>query len=86
MMRFKAPTTRSLTPPGRWTVPPHMRGLACQACGKFFQDGESHGEMDWATGEIACAFRTVRVYRQSLAVRLTTITTRCTVDTSRIPG
>jgi hypothetical protein len=53
MMRFKAPTTRSLTPPGRWTVPPHMRGLACQACGTFFQDGESHGEMDWATGEIA---------------------------------
>lgn len=66
-LRFKPRTTihRSAFP-DRWIVPPHLRGLACQACGHFFQDGESHGELDLTTGEITCTWRLVRFHRQPM--------------------
>lgn len=52
-----------------WRVPPHLRGKACQLCGYFFQDGEVHGELDFATGELTCQTKTLRVTnRPSLAL------------------
>lgn len=68
--RFKAQTTRTRQAPDAiWRVPLHLRGLACQACGYFFQDGESHGELDLGTGELTCQTRTLRVTnRRSLAL------------------
>lgn len=70
MRRMKPQTRVSRTPPPqRWAVPPHLRGLACQACGCFFQDGESHGELDLVTGELTCQTRTLRITnRPSLAL------------------
>lgn len=59
-MRPQARIART-PPPDRWVVPPHLRGLACQACGYFFQDGESHGELDLLTGELTCQTRTLRI-------------------------
>lgn len=51
----------------RWVVPLHLRGLACQACGYFFQDGESHGVLDLATGEVTCRTRTVAMFAKGTA-------------------
>lgn len=59
--RFKLRTTISRQAPGRWCVPPHLRGLACQVCGYFFQDGETHGELNLETGELTCKARTLKV-------------------------
>lgn len=67
---MRGQVTRSATRPSDvWAVPSHMRGLACQACGHFFQDGESHGELDLVTGEIICKSRVLQVTnRPSLAL------------------
>lgn len=63
-LRFRPRTTVHHAPlPQRWVVPPQLRGLACQACGFFFQDGERHGEVDLATGEVTCQTKTVRLFR-----------------------
>lgn len=64
-------TTVSRQAPTRWLVPPHLRGLACQVCGYFFQDGEEHGELNLETGGLTCRARTLRITnRPSLALRL----------------
>lgn len=52
-------TTRAT--PGLWRVPRHLQGLACQQCGYFFQDGETHGEIDFTTGETTCRARMLQV-------------------------
>lgn len=60
MPRLQPQTTGHRSPfPQRWDVPPHLRGLACQACGCFFQDGESHGEVDLDTGVVICQTRVI---------------------------
>jgi hypothetical protein len=52
-----------------WLVPPHLRGYACQVCGHFFQDGETHGELDLTTGELTCKSRVLTITnRPSLAL------------------
>ena len=58
---------RSQPFPARWVVPRHLRGLACQACGYFFQDGESHGELDFATGAVTCQTKTLKVFKVGAA-------------------
>ncbi len=64
MPRLKPQTTIRREPFDRvWRVPDHLRGLACQACGHFFQDGESHGEVDLATGEVTCRTGLIRLDR-----------------------
>lgn len=69
-MRPQIRTSRT-APPARWVVPPHLRGLACQACGYFFQDGEEHGELDLSSGEVTCRTRALRITnRPSLALTL----------------
>jgi hypothetical protein len=63
-MRMRPRTSVGTTPfAAVWAVPRHLRGLACQVCGHFFQDGESHGELDLSTGVLTCQWRTVRVFR-----------------------
>jgi len=59
--RMRPRVTRHKEDPPRWIVPPHLRGMACQVCGYFFQDGESHGELDLSTGEVICKTRTLTV-------------------------
>lgn len=70
MRRMRPRLSTSRTPfPQIWRVPPHLRGLACQICGYFFQDGEIHGELNLQTGELICQTRTVPlVYRPSRAL------------------
>lgn len=52
-----------------WRVPDHLRGLACQVCGSFFQDGESHGALDLFTGAVTCQTRTILVRGRTQNVR-----------------
>lgn len=61
--RFRPRVTTTVTTQALawWQVPPHLRGLACQACGYFFQDGEVHGELDLGTGTLTCQTRTLRI-------------------------
>lgn len=68
--RFKPRITPHHGPiPARWLVPPYLRGLACQLCQCFFQDGEVHGELDLFTDTFTCRTRTLRITnRPSLAL------------------
>jgi hypothetical protein len=61
MRRFKPQTTARRSTSAGWTVPPHLQGLACQCCGYFFQDGETHGELDFTTGALTCKTRVLQV-------------------------
>ena len=55
--------------PQIWQVPPRLRGTACVLCGHFFQDGETHGELDITTGALTCKSRVLRIgNRPSLAL------------------
>lgn len=68
MRRRQVQTRVSRQAPGPWVVPPHLRGLACKCCGYFFQDGETHGELDFSTGELTCKTRTIRLSTQTVCL------------------
>lgn len=69
--RFGGTIRTSRHTPKVWRVPPHLRGLACQICGHFFQDGETHGELSFETGEMTCRSRVLQITnRPSLALVL----------------